>query len=95
MLYETVEGFKGAEDTWLGGLMAKGFIKVDRDRCKGCHLCIEVCPRSVIEVSNELNKTGYAPAEFIENPEDGKGCNACTMCAVVCPDLAIEVYRAN
>ena len=75
--------------------MAKGFIKIDRDRCKGCHLCIDVCPRKVIEVSNELNKTGYAPAQFIENPEDGKGCTACTMCAVVCPDLAIEVYRAK
>ncbi|MEJ2587163.1 MAG: 4Fe-4S binding protein, partial [Deltaproteobacteria bacterium] len=40
----------------------KGKIIIDRERCKGCHLCIEVCPNGVIEVDESLNAKGYAPA---------------------------------
>lgn len=72
--------------------MPKGSIKIDRERCKGCHLCLEFCPKKVIKVSEQLNDTGYFPAEFIK--KEGKdGCTGCTLCAVVCPDMAIEVFR--
>jgi len=75
---------------------AKGKITVDRELCKGCHLCIEVCPTHSIEVSKSLNKKGYLPAQFIENPKEGeKGCTGCAQCATVCPEVAIEVYRAK
>lgn len=74
----------------------KGKIIVDRERCKGCYLCIEVCPFHIIEVDQELNRKGYHPARPKEDiSEDGKGCTACTMCALVCPEVAIEVYRAK
>ncbi len=76
-------------------MAAKGYIEIDRELCKGCHLCMDVCPRSVLTASEELNSKGYRPPQFIENPPDGKGCTACTMCAIVCPDVAIEVYRAQ
>jgi 2-oxoglutarate ferredoxin oxidoreductase subunit delta len=75
--------------------MKPGKIIIDRERCKGCYLCIEVCPRQKIEVDPELNKKGYQPAVFKGSEEDEKPCNACAMCAVVCPDVAIEVYRAE
>jgi len=74
----------------------KGKIVIDRDLCKGCTLCIPVCPQKVIFVSDKLNKKGYSPAQFIEHPGEGKkGCTGCTMCATVCPEVAIEVYRAK
>lgn len=76
--------------------MAKGKVVIDRDRCKGCHMCIEVCPNGNLVVDEELNKKGYWPARF--QPEGGekkKGCTGCAMCATVCPDVAIEVYRAK
>ncbi len=77
-------------------MAAKGMIVIDRERCKGCHICIGVCPTHVIEVDAELNKKGYQPAKFIEEVEEGaKGCTGCTMCATICPDVAIEVYRAQ
>jgi 2-oxoglutarate ferredoxin oxidoreductase subunit delta len=75
---------------------AKGKIVIDRDRCKGCELCIEHCPNHRIELEKALNKKGYTPARFKENVEENeKGCTACAQCATVCPEVAIEVYRAK
>ena len=75
--------------------MKLGKIIIDRERCKGCHLCIEFCPRHNIHVDEELNKKGYQPAVFKGDEGSGKPCNACAVCALICPDVAIEVYRAE
>ena len=75
---------------------AKGKINIDRERCKGCLLCMEVCPSRRISADDALNKKGYAPARFEEKiGEDEKGCTGCAQCATVCPEVAIEVYRAK
>jgi 2-oxoglutarate ferredoxin oxidoreductase subunit delta len=71
----------------------KGRITIDRERCKGCYLCLSVCPNDVIIISKALNQQGYYPAEPKEIGIDSKGCIACAMCATICPDIAIEVYR--
>jgi len=71
----------------------RGRITIDRERCKGCYLCISVCPNEVIITSQSLNQQGYYPAEPREETNDGKGCIGCAMCATICPDIAIEVYR--
>lgn len=70
---------------------SKGSIKIDRELCKGCHLCIEVCPNNNIQISTKLNQKGYYPAHFEQTEENP--CIACAQCAVICPDIAIEVYR--
>jgi 2-oxoglutarate ferredoxin oxidoreductase subunit delta len=71
----------------------KGRITIDKDFCKGCYLCISVCPQKVIGASDTLNQKGYYPAAFMASGKDGKSCIACAMCATICPDVAIEVYR--
>ncbi len=73
---------------------AKGKIIIDRDRCKGCLMCVDVCPNELIEADKALNKKGYMPARVTEEQKD-KGCTGCTQCALVCPEVAIEVYRAK
>ena len=60
---------------------------IEKDRCKGCGLCVEVCPKKVLEISSEVNTKGYFPA-YQAHPED---CNHCAMCCVMCPDVAIEI----
>jgi 2-oxoglutarate ferredoxin oxidoreductase subunit delta len=67
-----------------------GKIIIDTERCKGCGLCITVCPRNNIVISRESNKSGYFPAEA-KNAD----CTGCTQCAVICPEGIIEVYLQN
>jgi len=74
----------------------KGSIKIDREFCKGCLRCVEVCPKQLLEVSKKLNTKGYYPASFKEeniNEDEERKCTACKLCAITCPDVAIEVYR--
>jgi len=69
----------------------KGAIVVDSEICKGCEVCIPVCPEDVIKMTPEVNRKGYHYA-YMENPE---ACTGCTNCGIVCPDRAISVYRVK
>ena len=73
----------------------RGMITIDSELCKGCYLCVSVCPEQLIAVSGELNQKGYYPVEFTEADmkEEDRKCTGCATCAIVCPDMAIEVYR--
>ena len=75
--------------------VAKGRITIDKELCKGCYLCISVCPSDTIAITKEINQQGYCPVEFKENANEGKSCIACMRCATICPDVAIEVYRES
>ncbi|MCP4694929.1 MAG: ferredoxin family protein [Desulfobacterales bacterium] len=60
---------------------------IDIEICKGCGLCVAVCPKKVLEVSKEVNTKGYFPA-FQARPED---CIVCAICCTMCPDVAITI----
>jgi len=69
---------------------AKGFIVIDEDRCKGCGLCISVCPSQILrQAEGRFNAKGYRPVEVI-NMDD---CIGCAQCATICPDVVFTVYR--
>ena len=60
------------------------------DECKGCGLCVEACPKGILELSKDaINKKGHHPAEAV-NPDD---CIGCAFCATMCPDCIIKVER--
>lgn len=65
-----------------------GRIVIDPERCKGCGLCIGVCPARLIRAAKVSNRNGFFPAEA-----DPAGCTGCARCATVCPDAAITVVR--
>lgn len=68
--------------------MAK--IIINEDRCKGCGLCANACPKKIIALSkSKINTKGYHPAELINADE----CIGCAACATMCPDVAIVVER--
>ncbi len=70
-------------------MLAKGWIVVSDTYCKGCELCIDVCPKGVMSLDRtRLTPKGYHPAHLHAN-----GCTGCAICAIVCPDAAITVYR--
>ncbi len=65
-------------------------VKVHSDRCKGCYICVQVCPVRVIAVDkSKINKHGVHPVHIV----DQQKCTSCTLCGVVCPDLVFEIYR--
>jgi len=65
-------------------------IVVDENYCKGCALCVSVCPRKLIAMDHDaLTAKGYHPAKLT----DASQCNACATCALMCPDVAITVLK--
>ena len=67
-----------------------GTITINRERCKGCGVCVYVCKRGLIDIGEDMNSQGYRSAVLID--DDGQ-CKACKLCAEVCPDACIEVYK--
>ncbi len=68
--------------------MAK--MTVNNDRCKGCSLCVTVCPQKIIRIRRDIiTPKGYCPAECT----DLNKCTGCAMCFTMCPDCAITVER--
>lgn len=68
-----------------------GRIVIDRDTCKGCYLCVSVCPKGLLKKSENQNAHGFFPIEFVDEKNE---CLGCAICATHCPDIAIrEVYR--
>ncbi|MCD6583370.1 MAG: 4Fe-4S dicluster domain-containing protein [Candidatus Omnitrophica bacterium] len=69
--------------------MAK--VRIDKERCKGCGLCILFCPFGYLQFSQELNKRGNRYAE----PKKGSECKGCKRCYLICPDYCIEIYQED
>lgn len=70
--------------------MALGKVTFFEERCKGCELCVSVCPKKIISLNKEkFNSKGYNPA-FIREQDK---CIACGNCAIMCPDSVIMVER--
>jgi len=64
-------------------------VKVDASRCKSCELCVAVCPKKIMAISEGKNELGFRLAVCT-----GEGaCTGCLACAQVCPDVAIEITR--
>ena len=68
--------------------MAK--LTINTELCKGCGLCVDACPKKIIELSKDvINKKGHNP---IRVTDEGK-CIACAFCATMCPDCIITVEK--
>ncbi len=67
-----------------------GAVEINRERCKGCDLCVVACPTDVLALQpKEVNNRGYHFA-YVVNPDS---CIGCASCAAVCPDGCVTVYR--
>ncbi len=62
-------------------------IQIDRERCKGCELCVHACPQKILGMSKDINSKGY----FFAQVEEQKRCIGCRLCCITCPDVAIDM----
>jgi 2-oxoglutarate ferredoxin oxidoreductase subunit delta len=62
-------------------------VRVRPEYCKGCGLCLAVCPKKILYLSSAVNRRGLRVAEVHEEI----ACTGCALCASMCPDAAIEV----
>lgn len=72
--------------------MTRGTVLIDRNRCKGCGLCVVSCPQGVLQLSAAYNTRGYRPVLLDESQHP---CTGCAICAVICPDVVFTVYRES
>jgi 2-oxoglutarate ferredoxin oxidoreductase subunit delta len=56
-------------------------VVINKEWCKGCGICVALCPKQVLEMDTQGKAT-------VVRPED---CICCTLCELRCPDLAITV----
>lgn len=64
-----------------------GKIRISVERCKGCGLCVTVCPKDNLRMSEDLNEAGHPYAVVV----DPAKCIYCGMCGRMCPDVAIDI----
>ena len=65
-------------------------LTLDKTRCTGCGICMEICPREAIEIK----KTPKADGEKAKPPTidiSEEKCHYCGMCDPVCPFGALKV----
>ncbi|MFZ5643781.1 MAG: 4Fe-4S binding protein [Bacillota bacterium] len=61
----------------------RSHLDVNPKWCKGCNLCVTVCPKGILSL-DELGKIR------VDRPEE---CIGCGLCEETCPDYAIRVIK--
>lgn len=64
-------------------------ILIDDQFCKGCHLCIQMCPKKLFSRGEKRSRGGYRMPDI----SDVESCSGCLLCEMTCPDLAITVQK--
>ncbi len=64
-------------------------INIDPVLCKGCELCINYCPTSVLARGNVISDWGG----YVPMVKDLEACIVCRLCEEHCPDFAIVVIE--
>ncbi|MBE5902596.1 MAG: 4Fe-4S dicluster domain-containing protein [Lachnospiraceae bacterium] len=67
-------------------------LSIREERCKGCELCVSVCPKGVLAINKDKpNAAGYFPASVVKQDE----CVGCQSCVRMCPDVAITIEKKD
>jgi 2-oxoglutarate ferredoxin oxidoreductase subunit delta len=56
-------------------------VEINPRFCKGCEICVQVCPKDVLHMTDRLKAEVGTIAD----------CTGCLSCEIYCPDFAITV----
>ena len=71
-------------------VMDKNFVVFD-GLCKGCGLCLQVCPQKALSFSKDNLGIYSTPAPKLNS----EICKICRSCEKICPDAAITIEEEN
>ncbi len=74
-------------DAYIVGKKKNRVLAIDRDTCKGCKVCISVCPVQALFMSSIKSSRGYY------YPMETGDCTACKKCVEKCPNFAISLHK--
>lgn len=60
-------------------------LKLKREWCKGCGICVAFCPTQVLMIDTDYKVTIHKP----------EACIKCGQCELRCPDYAIFLEEHN
>ncbi|MDD4366953.1 MAG: 4Fe-4S binding protein [Eubacteriales bacterium] len=66
-------------------------ITIDKACCKGCVICLSICPKKIFVRSKKRNDYGTNMPEAVNRD----ACLFCGMCERLCPDGAISVRKTE
>ena len=74
---------------------------INPDYCKGCMICVYMCPKKVYEKGDTVSQKGYVipvvahpDACFNADKKEGEK-PRCTICYLMCPDHAITYVSSE
>jgi electron transport complex protein RnfB len=72
-----------------------GLVEIDENLCTGCGICIQTCPKNILELVPPTQKITVLCHSTDKGPivkkSCKKGCIGCMICKKVCPEEAIAV----
>lgn len=71
-------------------------LSINEDYCKGCGLCVRVCPQNIYRRGERLTPRGFIVPVMvdlqrcIDYGKDQGAKKSCELCVLTCPDQAIR-----
>ncbi len=63
-------------------------VTILSEQCDGCELCLEFCPRDVLEIDLDTFNSRMLHPAVVVKPDD---CVGCQQCERICPSVSIFV----
>ncbi len=67
-------------------------IDIDASDCKGCGVCVDICPREVFELGE---KSEDNHSKEISKPIEEEACIMCLACLEACDDDCISLSDSS